>query len=176
LKSFVSIGSPLCLAVALFVFLGANAGYAAHSATARPAAGNQISFGPSHGTMVKTYKAFYDGHFDVYVNTDVSSKTQAKTFHINYAPVLAAAVPKSVSPEYFVIGRKAAGQRAIFGSEPPDPTYSPLWQEFLVKWKSGAKPVVLTSDNAVFNWAHKGKLTYTRTKVVINAPIIHVGK
>lgn len=65
-------------------------------------------------------------------------------------------------------------QLAVFGSEPPDPSYSPLWQELMVTWKSGAKVVLLTSDNQILALRSKGQLKLKRTMVVLNAPSIKV--
>jgi hypothetical protein len=51
--------------------------------------------------------------------------------------------------QYFIQGAAAAGQLAVFGSEPGEKDYNPLWEEKLVTWKAGAKPVLLTSDNQI---------------------------
>jgi hypothetical protein len=134
-----------------------------------------ISFGPSHPLTLQAYNAYYDGHLDEYINTDVTNKWQAHRFQIKFAPLLRHSIPKATSPEYFVVGRAASRQLAVFGSEPPDIAYSPLWLEFIVKWKPGVKPVLLTSDNDIFAKRSQGQLTVRKTHIVINAPIIKVG-
>jgi hypothetical protein len=139
-----------------------------HAATTR------ISFGPSHGLHMKAFYGYYDSHRDEYVNTDDSSKSQATAFKIAYSPVLVKAIPKATSPMYFVVGRHAVGQIAFFGSEPGGSAYSPLWQEYLVRWKTGVTPVVLKSDNQALSLSAKGKLTIRSTMVVINSPITKV--
>jgi hypothetical protein len=63
----------------------------------------------------------------------------------------------------------------VFGSQPGEVTYSPLWLETHVTWKSGASPVILTSDNQILALAKKGKLTVKKTNVVLNCPIVKVG-
>jgi len=117
------------------------------------------------------YLGYYDGHKDSYINTDDSNKAQAYAWHINYAPKLKGTVA-SASPEYFVSGTAASGQLAVFGSEPSDPDYSPLWQEYIVTWKPGVKPALLVRDDQIKSLAAKGKLTLRATSVILNAPIL----
>jgi hypothetical protein len=167
---------PISAAIAIAVgALAFQVGYAAQQHAVQRATAPKISFGPSHSLTLKAFNAYYDGHLDEYINTDVSNKSQAAKFKLNFTPVLRTTVPKGTSPEYFVVGRAAMGQVAVFGSEPPDPAYSPLWQEFIVKWKTGVKPVLLTSDNDILAMQKNGKLTLTKTKIVINAPVTKVG-
>jgi hypothetical protein len=130
-------------------------------------------FGPPHNAQQQAFNGYYDGHLDAYYNTDDSKKSQAKAFHVNWAPLLAHSYPNATSPEYFVHGAAANGQLVVFGSEPGGTDYSPLWQEVIVTWKS-AKPVLLTSDNQIFALQKKNKLTLKDTNVVLNAPIVKV--
>src|SRR5712691_12229483 len=82
--------------------------------------------GPTTTINRPAFHGYYDGHKDTYLNTDVSNKAQAKAMHINYAPVLKS-VPLASAPEiYLVEGKAAAGQLAVFGSQPGEPTYSPV--------------------------------------------------
>ena len=120
------------------------------------------------------YTGYYDHHRDTYLITDVSSKAQAHALHVNYAPALKAS--KGLPDQYFVKGRAAAGQLTIFGSEPGEPGYNPLWDEVWVTWKPGVKPVVLSQDDQIKSLAKEGKLTMTDAHVVLNAPILAVGK
>jgi hypothetical protein len=138
-----------------------------------------VSSGPRMGpaTMVErpAFHGYYDGHKDTYVNTDVSDKAEAKSMHVNYAPGLKT-VPLNSSPEiYLVQGKAAAGQLAIFGSEPGEASYSPIWRETILSWKSGAKPVLITSDTRVDQLEKKGGLTERSTSIRLNCPIIKVG-
>jgi hypothetical protein len=126
----------------------------------------------THGTF-SVYKGYYDGHKDGYVITDVSSKSQASAWHVNFAPVLKGA--KGAPPQYFVTGRAAAGQIAVFGSEPGEPSYNPLWDELLVTWKAGVTPVLLIKDDQITSLQKAGKLTVTDPHIVLNAPITSVG-
>jgi len=135
---------------------------------------SSLLLGPAAKASQSTYQGFYDGHKDTYLITDVSDRAQAGALHINYSPVLAAI--KGLPAQYFVQGRAAGGQLAVFGSEPPAKDYNPLWIEVLVTWKSGSTPVLLTSDNQINSLPKSGKLTARTTTIVLNAPITHVGK
>ena len=120
------------------------------------------------------YKGYYDHHIDTYLITDVSSKSQAKAMHINYSAELKTV--KGLPLQYFVRGRAAPGQLTVFGSEPGESDYNPLWEEIWVTWKTGVKPVLLVRDDQINALAKKGELTVTDAHVVINAPITSVGK
>jgi hypothetical protein len=110
------------------------------------------------------------------VNTDVSDKKEAAMMHVNYAPVLKT-VPLNTAPEiYLVQGKAAPGQLAIFGSEPGEPTYSPIWKETILTWKASASPVLITSDTQVDQLEHKGELSERATSVRLNCPIIKVAQ
>ena len=51
-----------------------------------------------------------------------------------------------------------------------------MWHEVIVKWKVSAHPVLLTSDNQIFSLQKKGKLTLRQNHVILNCPIVKVGK
>jgi hypothetical protein len=119
------------------------------------------------------FHGFYDGHRDTYLNTDVSSKAEARAMHINYAPAIGKI--KGLPEIYLVQGRAAAGQLAVFGSEPGEPDYSPLWSETILTWKAGATPVRITSDTQIDKLEKTGKLAEHDAHVVLNCPIIKVG-
>jgi hypothetical protein len=120
------------------------------------------------------YKGYYDKHIDTYVITDVSDKTQATAMHINYSAELKAV--KGIPDQYFVEGRAAAGQLTVFGSEPGETDYNPLWEEIWVTWKAGVKPVLLGRDDQIKSLAKARKLTITDAHIVLNAPILKKGK
>ena len=133
-----------------------------------------LLLGPATRTAEPTYRAYYDGHKDTYVVTDVSSKAQASRMHINFAAAIGHI--KGLPAQYFVQGKAVAGQLSVFGSEPGESDYNPLWEEFFVTWKAGAKPVLLVKDDQITALAKEGKLTVRDAHVVLNAPILHVGK
>src|SRR5437879_6907502 len=88
--------------------------------------------GPGKTISRPAFQGYYDGHKDTYLNTDVSSKSEAAAMHINYSARLAAI--KGLPEIYLVAGKAAPGQLAIFGSEPGEKTYSPLWSETIMTW------------------------------------------
>ena len=141
--------------------------------TGSASAASPLVLGPSSQKQLPVYQGYYDGHKDGYVVTDVSNSAQAKALHVNYAPVLKGA--KAAPEQYFVSGRAAAGQLAIFASEPGEASYNPLWDEIVVKWKSGVTPVLLTSDDQINKLAKKHMLTMVDPHIVLNAPITSVG-
>ena len=135
---------------------------------------NSMGMGPSAKVLRPAFHGYYDGHKDTYLSTDVSSKAQATAMHINYS----AAIGKvKGNPEiYLVEGRAAPGQLAIFGSEPGETNYSPLWDETILHWKAGATPTLITSDTQIDKIEKTGNLTESDPHVVLNCPIIKVGK
>jgi hypothetical protein len=95
--------------------------------------------------------------------------------HVNYAPGLKT-VPLNSAPEiYLVQGKAATGQLAVFGSEPGEASYSPIWKETILTWRSSSKPVLIKSDTQVDQLEKKGGLTERSTKIRLNCPIIKVG-
>jgi hypothetical protein len=138
------------------------------------AAGGPLLLGPSLQTQQLTYKGYYDGHLDSYLITDVSSKTQATALHANYSAPLGKML--GAPPQYFVRGKAASGQLTVFGSEPGKPDYNPVWEEFFVTWKPGAKVVPLLKDDQIKALASAHKLTLSDAHIVLNAPITKVGK
>ena len=135
--------------------------------------GGSLLLGPASHVSEPAFRGYYDGHKDTYLVTDVSSKAQAKALHINYAPVLAKV--SNIPAQYFVKGGAAAGQLAVFGSEPGEKDYNPLWIELFVKWNPGVTPVLLVSDDQINSLAAAHKLTVTDAHIVLNAPITKVG-
>jgi hypothetical protein len=132
--------------------------------------------GPTSTISRQAFHGYYDGHKDTYLNTDVSDKAEAKAMHINYAPVLKA-VPLESAPEmYLVQGKAAAGQLAVFGSEPGEKTYSPIWKQTILTWKASVMAVLITSDTQIDRLEKKGVLTERATSIRLNCPIIKISK
>jgi len=135
--------------------------------------GGSLLLGPASHVRQLAFHGYYDGHKDTYLITDVSSKAQAKALHVNYAPALGKV--RDIPAQYFVKGSAAAGQLAVFGSEPGEKDYNPLWIELFVKWNPGMTPVLLLSDNQINSLAAAHRLTVTDAHIVLNAPITKVG-
>jgi len=137
--------------------------------------GGVPTLGPASHARVTVYKGYYDGHPDKYLVLDVSSKAQAAALHINYSPRLGHV--KGAPPQYCFQGTAAPGQVSVFGlTEPGKPNYTPLWEELFVTWKPGVTPVLFKVDDDITAAAKAGKLTIRDMHVVINTPIISVGK
>ena len=136
------------------------------------AAGGGPAMGPAGTVSEKSFQGYYDGHKDTYLNTDVSSKADAAMMQINYSAIIGKV--KNLPEIYLVEGRAAAGQLAVFGSQPGEPSYSPLWAETILTWKPGSKPVLITSDNQINKLEKTSGLSERPGNVVLNCPIIKV--
>src|SRR5437867_1033903 len=115
---------------------------------------------------------YYDGHVDTMLSTDVSSKSQATAQHINFSTALLTKAPSSFPSLYQVTGTMASHQPVVFGSEPGESDYSPIWQEVTVRWNAGVTPQLLVKDDQIKELAASGKITMTPTPVVLNCPIV----
>jgi len=156
------------------ILLGAGAAaIAALVAATAYAGGGTMAMGPASHVERAAFHGYYDGHKVTYLNTDVSNKAEAKAMHINYSPLLAKV--KGLPEIYLVAGRAAPGQLAVFGSEPGEANYSPLWSETLLTWKAGATPVVIKSDTQVDALEKRRVLTERDGHVVLNCPIVKIG-
>jgi hypothetical protein len=158
--------------LALLAVIAAGAATAATASTAH-ASQPLGALGPKAETPQATYEGYYDGHKDTYLLTDVSSKSQAAALHVNYSAAIGTV--KGAPAQYFILGPVAKGQVAVFGSEPGESDYNPLWEELIVRWKPGVTPVLLKQDDQINALAKQGELTVADAHMVINAPITHVG-
>ena len=156
-----------------FVLCAAGLAVAFTTAAAYAETGMGPIMGPSAKIAQPAFHGYYDGHKDTYLSTDVSSKAEAKAMHVNYSAQLGKV--KGLPEIYLVEGRAATGQLAIFGSEPGEPDYSPLWSETILTWKAGATPVLIKSDTQIDKIEKTGKLTEHDAHVVLNCTIIKVG-
>jgi len=155
------------------VIVGTVAACAAALAAAAYATGGPMMMGPTHTISQKAFKGYYDGHLDTYLSTDISNKAEAKMMHINYSASIGKV--RGLAEIYLVQGRSAPGQLAVFGSQPGEPDYSPLWAETILTWKPGSTPVLIKSDNQVNKLEKTSGLTERPGSVVLNCPIIKVG-
>jgi hypothetical protein len=158
----------------IVLVLGGFGLVAAVAGIAAAAGGGLPNVGKPSMQAQPVFKGYYDHHIDTYVITDVSSKSQAKALHVNYSAELKAV--KGAPRQFFVKGPAAKGQLTVFGSQPGESDYNPLWEEVWVTWKPGVRPVLLGQDNQIDGLAKKGKLTEKDAHIVLNAPILKVGK
>ena len=148
--------------------------FVATVAVAAASSGGLPNIGTPSMKTQPVYKGYYDHHIDTYLITDVSSKSQAQAMHVNYSKTLGSV--KGLPEQYFVKGRAAKGQLTIFGSEPGEADYNPLWKEVWVMWKPGVKPVLVGQDTQIDKLEKQGKMTEKDAHIVLNAPILKVGK
>jgi hypothetical protein len=146
----------------------------ATAAVAAASTGGLPNIGKPSMKAQPVYRGYYDHHIDTYLITDASSKAQATAMHVNYSAELKAV--KGLPEQYFVRGRAAKGQLTIFGSEPGESDYNPLWEEVWLTWKKGVKPVLIGQDDQIDSLEKKGKLTEKDAHIVLNAPILKVTK
>src|ERR687888_1571485 len=96
------------------ILLASILGLAALAAAAYASRTSGPRMGPQIAVKRPAFHGYYDGHQDVYLNTDVSDRAEAKAMHINYAPVLRS-VPLKPAPEIYLVKGKAAPQQlAVF--------------------------------------------------------------
>jgi hypothetical protein len=71
--------------------------------------------------------------------------------------------PGSGTDPFYKVTNGASGQLGIAGVAPGDgPYHGGSWQVYLVTFKSGVTPYLLTSDEAVFAARNAGDVTVTR--------------
>jgi hypothetical protein len=157
--------------ILVLLVLGLVAAFAAIAAAATSGLPN---IGTPSMQAQPVYKGFYDHHIDTYLITDTSSKSQAKALHVNYSKEIGTV--KGLPEQYFVKGPAAKGQLTIFGSQPGESDYNPLWEEVWVMWKPGVKPVLVGQDDQIDALEKQGKMTEKDAHIVLNAPILKVGK
>jgi hypothetical protein len=153
--------------------VGTGAALLLAAAVTALAGGNNMGMGPSTSISHPAFHGYYDGHKVTYLSTDVSSKAMAAAMHINYSASIGKV--KKLPEIYLVIGKAAAGQLAVFGSQPGEPTYSPLWDETDVIWKAGATPVLIKSDTQIDKLKKAGRVTEKDGGAVLNCPIVKIG-
>jgi hypothetical protein len=117
-----------------------------------------------------------------YIITDSSNQTLAerisREWNVQFAPKLRWAPASSQDPLYvFTNGEKGAGiygyQADVFASTPSQKdSYSPLRNVVLVSWKSGQKPQLLDSVDAILKAEKESRIRLSPTNVTINAPQI----
>jgi hypothetical protein len=123
-------------------------------------------------------EAWFEGEIVHYVSTDISDPGIAKKQGINYVPALADTLKPGMPVEkaYKFPGDEQAAvlpsiPRPVGGAN-ADASYSPLWVLVMVRWKPGATPHTLKSEEAVLAAEEKGEVELTRTKIVANWPVV----
>ena len=91
--------------------------------------------------------SYYDGHFDAYIETDISNKRLAMKEGINYSAVMGEERAAHAAAQFEVRSPAAAGQLTVFGSVPGEDSYTPLWDLVYIRWMPGVTPVLITVDD-----------------------------
>jgi hypothetical protein len=157
------------------LFLGLVSTAAVIVAAVALAKGGPGMMGPESRTSVPSFRGYYDGHKNTFLGPDTSSRAEAKMDHINFSAKLAASL-KTSEEIYLFSGKAATGQLPVFTSEPGEKTYTPLWREEIVSWKTGTTPSLIVSDTQVDDLKKKGMIIVRETSTVLNCPIVKVGK
>jgi len=131
------------------------------------------AMGPMSTMSMTAWTGYYDSHKVLFISTDTSNKDEAARDHINYAPGLTTSLRYTV-PIYLIANGAYAGRGPVFGSQPGEKDYTPLWQEVTVTWKDPGKAVALGSDTQITGLVKAGTLTLMMTGTVLNCPIIKV--
>lgn len=130
---------------------------------------------------------WYEGSKVYYLTTDISDKELAAEMGANYVPRLEDAIPeypkpptvKTVLERVYVFPDK--DQPSILASAPQpvgpnstDHQYSPIWLVYEVRWNNPANQKEITAEEPLLAAEEKGLLTITRTRKVVNCPIVMV--
>jgi hypothetical protein len=67
-------------------------------------------------------------------------------------------------------------QMNVLDSTLGDPEYSPLWLHTFVTWNEGAEPRELTSEDEILQAEAEGEVTFERSDLVINCPVLPRGE
>lgn len=123
-------------------------------------------------------QCWYKGKVAYYIQPDASDHSIAAQFGINYVPLLSGAINgQAVDDIYHVTnfnqGNVIPSAPIPAGPGNSDPSYSPDWQLSTVTWKSGTKPYILKSEEAVLSAQAQGLVDIVKTNIVINCPVIY---
>jgi hypothetical protein len=120
---------------------------------------------------------YYDDVKIYYVNTEASDAGVAAADGTTFVPKLSKAIAVGATADIYAVTNFA--QHNIVDSVPnplgpnnADPDYSPLWRVTLVSWQRGSTPETLTSEAAVLDAQNAGKVTLTKTDIVVNCAVV----
>jgi hypothetical protein len=133
--------------------------------------------------QVPAGRAYAEGKEIYFTHTEASDAGIAeKLTNMMKSPVLfvpaLAVVPESALANVYVFENGLTGkgplgfQPDVFNNPPGTDGYSPLRQIILTKWVDGAKAVELKSEAEILQAETDGKLTTTKSGVVVNMPFI----
>lgn len=94
--------------------------------------------------------------------------------YFDYGPIKLKAGNK-LAP-IWTVTNGVSGQHNIVDTVPGMPSYSPLWRLSMVTFKAGATAHLLKSKADVTAALEAGEVTVTRTKTVVNCPVLGFGQ
>jgi len=128
---------------------------------------------------------WYNGERVYYITTDITDPPMARGAGVNLALRMRDAIPTYPKPpeQKDVLERvykfPNGEQDAVFASIPnpvgplsSDAQYSPLWILYAVRIVGGRNSELFSSEEAILAAQDAGKVTVTRTAIVINCPIV----
>lgn len=121
---------------------------------------------------------WYNGEPSFYLSTDASDKNVAAAIQANFSPALGNAANTSAVDDIYAVTNFAQGNIIPSAPVPAGPgnsngAYSPLWQLSMVTWLPGATPQLLRSEAEVLAMKAAGKVSVTKTNIVINCPVLY---
>ena len=133
--------------------------------------------------QVPAGRAYADGKEIFFTHTEASDAGIAdKLTNMMKSPVIyvsaLAKIPESALANVYVFenGLKDKGplgfQPDVFNNPPGTDGYSPLRQIILTKWADGVKAVELKAEAEILQAETDGKLTTTKSGVVVNMPFL----
>jgi hypothetical protein len=128
-------------------------------------------------------RGYVNGKTGFFIATDASDNQTAASISdslghkINFATSLASIPQSAIQQGYeFLNGVKGSGafghQLPVATALPGDKGYSPIVQLNFVKWNQSQTPTELKSVNEIKTAESIGRLTITRTNIIINSPAI----
>ena len=139
--------------------------------------------GSGNFASVPAGKAYAEGKEIYFSHTEASDADIAAMLSdmmkspVLYVPALAQVPAEALADVYvFENGQKGMGplgfQPDVFNNPPGTDGYTPLRQVILVRWSDGVKATEFKSEAEVLQAEADGKLTLTRSGVVVNMPFI----
>ncbi len=119
---------------------------------------------------MKLHKGSFDAKDVYYVRTDASDQAFAKTEKLVYVPKLATLNREGISGAVYLFDSAAAGQAAVFSSEPGQDGFTPAWTVRRVRWQTEPKSV--RSVREILDAERSGALTVETTNTVVNFSMI----
>ena len=168
--------------------LSISQGFAADAVKSRAVKAVPASAAPT--VELPLLAGWYQGKLLYYISTDMSDQAMAQQTGTNYVPRLSALIrtppmgqpgqPGQPSALDRVYKFTNADQGSVFGSAPEplgarstSDAYTPLWQVYMVTWRTGVTPHVLHSEEEILDAEEKRRIDLVPTQIIVNCPIVY---